>query len=268
MKKPCMPILFLYMLLAAALCLSGCSAYSSHNITDSAATSASDSAGTENVSETAAAAQANHQEASVPKSSAGQTDGGFSYMDTPYIINHPMLVPVPQCLMNYESWINSRGYRDYSATSPNAFWNESDIKTRSVMARGYDNFRQIHIMSCALIPIELSKELDAYHYRHSEDLYHDDYYHDIQIYMVLVDYWLNEDVEDSFGYWNGNRHELFYTGVDASGNTVIFDIDPNFERRWFVPETGPDRMLIFPTTGTQHLTEIGLNLRNTNHMAH
>lgn len=270
MKKSFITILFI--LTAFSLCFGGCgNDGSARNISDIADTNTS--SGTDDIQESgvsAGTAQPDGDQTAQSTSNAAssfslQNSGthpvaGFYYMETPYYVNHPQLIPIPQVLLDYEDWINSKEYRD-SHMPP--FAGQMYIPNFD-----YDKYcskyKQFRIMSCALLTQEQSDKLTArYH-----DRYEDDFY-DRQAYLVLIDEWYADNHEDSRGAWNGNKHAVYFTGFDKNGKHVIYNVSSVGieDRRTYTNESG-STSLDYPTYSTEVLNKLGLNLRNTNHMTH
>lgn len=270
MKKSFITILCV--LTAFSLCLGGCgNDGSARNISGTADTNIStDSKSVPESGASAVTAQPDGDRTAQSTSNAAssfssQNSGthpvaGFYYMETPYYVNHPQLIPIPQVLLDYEDWINSKEYRD-SHMPP--FAGQMYIPDFD-----YDEYcskyKQFRIMSCALLTQEQSDKLTArYH-----DRYEDDFY-DRQAYLVLIDEWYADNHEDSRGAWNGSKHAVFFTGFDKNGKHVIYNVSSvGIEDRSSYTDESGSTLLRYPTESIEFFNKLGLNLRNTNHMTH
>lgn len=258
-----MPVLAAAVFFLCPLCLNGYSSVASNNAVDDTGFNSDISSSFEQISETISNIQ-NTQDTSNSSSNLEYT------YTTPFTVNNPWLVPIPQVLYDYENWINSKGYLNTKISSPHAGWNKFTDDERHEFIHYYDSVcREINIMSCALIsgegrtaPAELT--LDRFY-----DRFKDEPLYNRKIYLTLVDYWPNDDSPENKNSssieWVGSRHVIFWVGTDALGNELVYD-DMSYGRN--AEENGSifDNSLTTPANFTKQLTTIGFNLRNANHL--
>lgn len=165
------------------------------------------------------------------------------------------IISAPAILQNYSDCINSGNY-----TSLNQILSENLRITTDIVSNYTDTSRGISCVDtmtiaacCRILPEQALELSNGYQGRYENE------YHNRQAYLVLIDYKLKDGCPDTQFYWNGNRHEILYTGLDAQDTEVIYDIVPVEHRP--MDYYGPGGTLLATIEGTDILNRMGLNLR-------